>query len=338
MRTLSAVALVLVFVLTGCSADHHNTVATGTQPAPTGPYLGKQPPGITPKLFYATWLGERDTALTPDGGEIFFSIFERGQGYLLHRVDTPSGWSPPEFAPFSSPGHSELEPFITVDGAWLYFISKRPRPDGGERETFDLWRVAHAADGWGIPDPLPDGVNSEHNEYYPSLTADGDIYFTSDRPDGLGGEDIWVARWNGGGWSEPENLGPPVNSPGPEFNSLIAPDGSWLIFGAVREGDVGGGDLHIAFRGPDGGFLPAINMGEPVNSPRLDYCPALSPDGSVLFFTSNRVADDEPPPSTFAELAAVLDGPANGRDNIWWVSAEIIETLRPTPDEESRPH
>ena len=326
MRCASMV-LFGVLVLVGCSCEQVEEVVEAPS-APTGPYLGQQPPGETPELFYATGLGERDTAITPDGGELFFSMWERGQGYLLHRVDSPDGWSQPEIAPFASASHSELEPFITADGAWLYFISKRPLADGTVPEKFDLWRVLRTDAGWGEPEPLPDGVNTEHDEFYPSLTEDGDLYFTSDRPGGLGGEDIWFAEWTGSGWAEPVNLGDAVNSPGPEFNSLVARDGSWLIFGAAREGDLGRGDMHIAFRGPDGVFLPAVNMGAPINSESLDYCPALSPDGSILFFTSNRVPEGGPEPTTFAELAAALNGPANGRDNIWWVSAEIINTLR----------
>ncbi len=86
--------------------------------------------------------------------------------------------------------------------------------------------------------------------------------------------------------------------------------------------------MHIAFRGPDGDFLPAVNMGEPINSAALDYCPALSPDGSVFFFTSSRVPEATPSPRPIADLEDAMTGPANGRDNIWWVSAEVIEDLR----------
>ena len=333
MRFVVVLVLIGALSLVGCSCEESEEVAE-VAPAPTGPYLGQQPPGTTPELFYATGLGERDTAIRPDGGELFFSMWERGQGYLLHRSDGPEGWSAPELAPFSSAEHSELEPFITADGAWLYFISKRPGPDGTAPEKYDLWRVPRTASGWGEPELLPGPVNTEHDEFYPTLTTDGDIYFTSDRPGGLGGEDIWFAEWTGEAWAEPVNLGPAVNSPGPEFNSLIAPDGSWLIFGAAREGDLGRGDMHIAFRGEDGAFLPAVNMGAPVNSDALDYCPALSPDGSVLFFTSNRVPENEAKPMSFSELEAALNGPANGRDNIWWVSAEVIDGLR-EPEEVS---
>jgi hypothetical protein len=328
MRHVVALVLLGALILIGCSCGEDDS-AVVDRPAPvTGPFLGGQPPGTTPELFLATALGERDTAWTPDGTELYYSMWERGHGYLLTRSEGDVGWSQPEFAAFASPEHPELEPFITTDGEWLYFISKRPLPDGVEPEKFDLWRVPRIGGGWGTPEWLPEPVNTEHDEFYPTLTASGDIYFTSDRPGGFGGEDIWWAEWTGDGWAEPENLGEAVNSPGPEFNSLIAPDGSWLIFGSAREGDFGGGDLHIAFRGSDGTFLPAVNMGEPINSPRLDYCPALSPDGSIFFFTSNRVPGESPKPMTYTELEAAMTDPANGRDNIWWVSAEVIENFR----------
>ncbi len=324
---VAALALIGVLSLVGCSSECDEETVEVIVP-PTGPYLGQQPPGTTPEPFLATALGERDTAWTPDGTELFFSMWERRHGYLLTRTEGPEGWSEPEFVPFASPEYPELEPFITADGAWLYFISKRPLADGTKPEKFNLWRVPKVDEGWGSPEPLPEGVNSEHEEFYPSLTTDGDLYFTSDRPGSLGGEDIWWVEWTGDGWAEPENLGEAVNSPGPEYNSLIAPDGSWLIFGSFRPGDIGGGDMHIAFRGSDGTFLPAVNMGSPINSAAIDYCPALSPDGSILFFTSSRVPDGSPEPTTFAELESAMTGPANGRDNIWWVSAQVIETLR----------
>lgn len=322
-----ALCVIGVLSLTGCSCECDEETVELAEPV-SGPYLGHQPPGATPELFLATNLAERDTAWSPDGKQLFYSLYERQRGTIVTRAENPDGWSDPEFAAFSGE-YSELEPFITHDGAWLYFVSKRPRPGETEPGEWDIWRIPRTADGLGEPEILPAPVNDEHKEFYPSLTTSGDLYFTSDRPGGLGGEDIWRARWTGDGWAEPENLGPSVNSPGPEFNSLIAPDGSWLIFGSVREGDVGGGDLHIAFRGPDGDFLPSMNMGEPLNSSALDYCPALSPDGSILFFTSSRVPEDDPDPTSLDELEALVNGPSNGRDNIWWVSSRVIEDLRP---------
>jgi hypothetical protein len=190
--------------------------------------------------------------------------------------------------------------------------------------------VRRTDSGWGEAANLGPTINTTGGEYYPSLTAEGTLYFTAEREDSLGGEDIYrTRRLSDGSWSEPENLGPSVNSPGPEFNALIAPDETYLIFGSVREGDAGGGDLHISFRADDGTWLPAKNMGEPLNSPTLDFCPALSPDGRMLFFTSRRVPEAPTLPSVFDQLDATLRGPFNGSSNLWWVDAAVIEAMRP---------
>ena len=224
----------------------------------------------------------------------------------------------------------KVEAFVSPAGGELYFASKRPLADGTNEKDWDLWMVRRTESGWSEPENLGPTINSSGGEYYPSLTADGTLYFTAEREDTLGGEDIYRSRRSPDGtWAEPENLGPAVNSPAPEFNAMIAPDGGFLIFGSVREGDVGGGDLHVSFRAGDGSWLPAVNLGEPINSPTLDYCPALAADGSVLFFTSRRTPDGPAMPPAFDALDATLRGAFNGSSNLWWVDAAVIEALRP---------
>jgi len=115
-------ALIGLLVLAGCAGPVGDEVVD-VRPAPSGPYLGQQPPGTSPELFQATALAERDTAWTPDGGQLFYSLYERNRGVIVTRVEGSAGWSDPEYAPFGS-GYSELEPFVTADGGWLYFISK----------------------------------------------------------------------------------------------------------------------------------------------------------------------------------------------------------------------
>ena len=169
-----------MLTLIGCSCDDDVEIVAGAAP-PIGPWLGQQPPGAAPALFLATALAERDTAWTPDGKQLFYSIYERQRGAILSRSEGLEGWSAPEFAGFSGE-YSDLEPFITHDGAWLYFVSKRPLPGETEPGEWDIWRIPRTDDGWGDPEILPAPVNDEHKEFYPSLTTDGDLYFTSDRP------------------------------------------------------------------------------------------------------------------------------------------------------------
>ena len=73
-----------------------------------------------------------------------------------------------------------------------------------------------------------------------------------------------------------------------------------------RPDGLGSGDLYISFREHDGSWMEPVNMGEPVNSSTLEYCPVVSPDGKYLFFTSRR----------------------RGNDDIYWVDAKIIDSYR----------
>ena len=151
MRSV-ALALLGVLTLVGCSCEYDNETVEA-QPPVTGPWLGQQPPGAEPTLFLATALPERDTAWTPDGRQLFYSLYERHQGVILTRSEGHEGWSEPEFAPFSGE-YSDLEPFITHDGAWLYFISKRPPAGETEPGEWDMWRVPRTDTGWGDPERL----------------------------------------------------------------------------------------------------------------------------------------------------------------------------------------
>jgi hypothetical protein len=87
--------------------------------------------------------------------------------------------------------------------------------------------------------------------------------------------------------------------------------------------------MYISFRADDGSWSDAANMGPPVNTPTLDFCPALSPDGRFLFFTSRRVAPEAPVPNSYEEIVASVSGPLNGSMNLYWITADVIERLRP---------
>jgi hypothetical protein len=327
MRNLY-VLVIVVCLTAGCSQ-----APAPTETVRTGPLLGEEPPGAQPRLFaegiVSTHLNQRDTAWTPDGDQLFYSLWVRNRGVIVTVRLIDGQWSAPEIAPFSG-RHSDLEPFVTAEGDALYFISKRPLEPDDEEKDWDIWLVRRTADGWGEPENLGPPINTEHDEFYPSMTRDGTLYFTGpDREDSIGGEDLYRARPVSDGFADPENLGPAVNSPGPEYNAMVSPDEDYIIFGSAREGDLGGGDMYISFRCDDGSWTPATHMGAPVNSGALDFSPALSPDGRFLFFTSRRVATDAPMPESYQELVASVSGPLNGSMNLYWIAADVIQQLRP---------
>jgi hypothetical protein len=232
---------------------------------------------------------ETHPAFTPDGRTLYFvkstPAFTDWKIYVTER--TASGWSAPQFAPFSGT-HRDADPYVTSDGKRLYFISDRP-VDGKPKEDMDIWVMERAADGaWGPPKNLGAPVNSGGSEWLPRPAANGTLYFGSDRAGGLGKTDLYRARNAGGTFAEPENLGPVVNSAADEYEPCIAADESFLVFMAAgRPDDTGGGDLYISYK-KDGGWTPPKNLGAKINGRAMQIAPYLSLDGKSFYFASVR--------------------------------------------------
>ncbi len=321
-----------LMVVTACGDPAATAPPTPTPRA--GGYLGETPPELAPELFapgfVSTGLYERDLAWTPDGAEAYWTVYSTGHRsgtVVAVRQRADGTWTEP-FIPEPFRGSNSIEPFVTVDGAWLYFASDRPLPGESASADWNLWRAPRVEDGWGPAAPLAPPVTGDGDEFYPSLTADGVLYYTAELDDSLGGEDLYRSRPTAGGWAEPENLGPAVNSPGPEFNSLVHPGGDWILFGSAREGDAGRGDLYVAFADGAGGWTDAAPLPPPIASPALDFCPALSPDGRLLFFTSTRTTFEPTDQATYGDLAERLSAPGNGHGDLWWVDVRALDLVR----------
>lgn len=200
-------------------------------------------------------------------------------------------WKKTRIATFSGK-HSDLEPFLTTDGKRLYFASNRPRQNSEEEVgDYDLWMVErqNTKSDWSTPINLGPPVNTEHNEFYPSLTEAGKLYFTSDRPDSRGKDDIYFSTPTGNGFSAPTSVSDSINTAGYEFNAFISPSESYLIFsGYNREDGLGSGDLYIAYRDENGEWSKSTNLGKGINSKYMDYCPFVDVQTQTLYFTSRR--------------------------------------------------
>ena len=168
------------------------------------------------------------------------------------------------------------------------------------REEHDIWVVERQAGGrWGAPHNLGAPVNRDGaTEWSPSVARNGNLYFGTIRDEGKGGNDLYVARWTGDRYAEPENLGDSVNTKAGEFEPWIAPDESYLIFSAQgRPEGPGGFDLYVSER--RNGIWQRARPLDPVNSPKGDFNHSVSPDGKYLFFSSTRGHFDSMPPARF---------------------------------------
>lgn len=195
------------------------------------------------------------------------------------------------FAPgLASTAHSEIRLTLSPDGLTaLWFSRDRPGGDG----DYDLWIARRTAAGWGAAEPVP--FNTPGRDFDPAFSADGrTVFFCSDRPGGLGGDDLYRVSFDGRDFGAPENLGPTVNSSNDEFAPMLARDGRRLLFSSDRPGGAGGHDLYVAARGPDG-FQAARALGNGLNSPAHEFdATFLSDDRTIVFaraadFATSRV-------------------------------------------------
>jgi len=126
----------------------------------------------------------------------------------------------------------------------------------------------------------------DYETAHPALTADGQtMYFTSDRPGGLGKMDIWKVTKEGDTWGEPTNLGAPINSPGNEIFPSVAKDGG-IYYSSNKSGGAGNLDVYSATM--QGGSWTTENLGAPFNSSADDLGYVENSDGESGYITSNR--------------------------------------------------
>lgn len=129
--------------------------------------------------------------------------------------------------------------------------------------------------------------NKEYSVGHPAFSAKGNkLYFSSDKPGGLGGSDIYVCNWENGTWSEPLNLGPTINTEGNELFPVVYQD-SLLCFASNGWGGMGGLDVYYA-EFNEQGFKKAINPGAPLNSAYDDFSWLLLPGAKTGYVSSNR--------------------------------------------------
>jgi Tol biopolymer transport system component len=291
--------------------------------------MAKKPP-LKPEFFLpsilATHLNERDLAISADGNEIYFTVVAPQNAFstIFYCKKQGSLWSKPQAASFSGQ-YSDLEPSLSPDGKKLFFASKRP-VDGKEKNDYDIWYVQRKGGGWSDPVPLGPEVNTDQDEFYPSISQSGNLYFTAAYHMENSKEDIFMAAATPTGYKPAVALDTAINSKTYEFNAYVAPDESYLLFTAYgRTGDLGRGDIYISFR-EDGQWQTAMPITS-INSDRLDYCPTVSPDQKMLFFTSERhqlsiLAGKVS--KQYEDYKLLASQPANGTGNIYWVDFDQV--------------
>ncbi len=187
----------------------------------------------------------------------------------------------------NTPQYNEGAQSLSQDGKVLFFTGCN-RPDGLGR--CDIYISEKKGDDWGKPFNIGPPVNTSGWESQPSISADGrTLFFTSNRKGGYGGYDIWKSTLTDKGWSEPENLGPNINTAMDEQSPFIHPDDSTLYFCSNGWPGLGGMDLFMSRLGKDGKWQKPVNLGYPINSNGDENGLSLTANGTYAFFASNKL-------------------------------------------------
>jgi len=164
-------------------------------------------------------------------------------------------------------------------------------------------------------------VNSSSNEQNAFLSKDElTLYFTSNRPGGLGGLDIYVSHRASvySAWQTPVNLGPPINTTSNDFGPNLSIDGHLLFFASGRAGGQGGSDIYVTRRSnPNDDFAweTPLNVGPPINTADQDQAPFYlqnAEDGSANLYFNRGVLAAQAGDIYYAPLAR--DGQAAGAE------------------------
>src|SRR5262245_19238212 len=194
----------------------------------------------------STGHNESSVSFTPDGKTAYFQkgIAWSNISIIVFSQLKDGGWTEPEVASFSGLFRDNT-PFIAPDGKRLFFSSTRSLDGKSSKNDLDIWFVEKTANGWGEPQNLGLPVNTADQETSPSVTADGTLYFASNRSGARGGADIYRSRLVDGKYTEPENL-EAVNTSDYDSNPCVDARGERLFFASSRPGGAGAMDIYVS--------------------------------------------------------------------------------------------
>jgi flagellar motor protein MotB len=212
--------------------------------------------------------------------------------FALEAMKKPVPFNPVSAGPGINTSDDEYWPSITADGQTLMFtrqvnVLNNPGFRGIVQEDFyvsylvnKVWQQAFNA---GAP------LNSMENEGAQTLSSDGSyMFFTGcNRAGGLGSCDIYFSAFRNGKWTQPSNVGPPINTNHWESQPSISADGKTLFFSSNRPGGFGGKDLWVSRLNENNKWGEPKNLGSNINTAGDEMSPFIHFDGKTLYFASD---------------------------------------------------
>jgi Tol biopolymer transport system component len=305
--------LLFTLILSGVagSAQQASLLDSGSMPTVFAPGIISTP--------YSEWA----TSFSPDGQTVYSSL---GAIYwtIVYSKLKDGQWQKPAVASFSG-RFRDTDPFITPNGKRIFFISSRPQanaPQDHAQRAMHIWYAdALPGDQWSNPVHLDSAINiNDLDNYAPSVSALGNLYFCSRNRNGHAGMQGYTCRWAGDHYEKPVLL--TIGGVSEIQDPFIAPDERYLIF-------LSGNDLYLSLRQNNGWSTPQ-KLGVEVNNGDNNSSPCISPDGKMLYYSSQRIQGfykrDIKNQVTYDELLKENSGLFNYQGNILMIPIHLPKT------------
>ncbi len=248
-------------------------------------YFGLKPPGELPEKFAPTIISKDKqyvlmSAFSPDGKQFCFTTTNEHWSHFeiwYTRYDAGK-WSVPEVLPFMKSAGG-FGPVFSPDSKTIYFGSSNwvTHPSA-------IWYSTRRKNAWSSAVKLRPPVNTGADQWQFTMAKDSTLIFTSKRPGGKGGYDLYMSKPEKGRYLKALNI-TELNSSADEYSAFIAPDKSYMIFSSQRAGSYGWDDLYVSFLRKNGTWTKPINLGPQINTKHAEFSPQVSPDGKYLIYS-----------------------------------------------------
>ncbi len=305
MKNNNSILIVLAFTvfLIACNTKEKETKNSASATIEHS-YFGQNPPSLLPEIFAPDIVSidgrfEGTVSFSPDLEEMYFAADNEDEETAIYFSKLEGDhWTPIKRVNFTNGGKSEeMHPFVSPDGRRIYFTAL----DAAFTDE-KIWYVTRLEDSWSDAILLDSPINDDL-VFFPNQAKNGDLYYFN-----LSKFKTYYAPNKNGEFPE-------VQEVALEFghHAFVSPSQDYLIVTERSDAEEGrtDNDMYVYFKEEDGTWTTPINLGNTINTSFNEKGPRITPDGKYLFFGRDE-RDIEP-----------------GLANIFWVSTEVIEELRP---------